>query len=270
MNFPGSAGLRPGMDRKRAELELGAPRALPKQSAERELGAPRASGAPGGAPERPGWHSRGYLPHRDEVGLLQSLTFRLADSLPQEKLRQLEEELALRPEAARDVERRLRLEHWLDAGMGCCAFRHPRMAETMENALLHFDGARYRLVAWCIMPNHVHVLVQPGQPLSGIVQSWKSFTGRWALAHNAELELGVPGKVFWMREYWDRYIRDETHLRQTIDYICENPVKAGLCASPPLWPWSSARHVPGSAGLGPGMDRRRAELELGAPGTLTE
>lgn len=91
-------------------------------------------------------------------------------------------------------------------------------------------------------PNHVHVLIHPLQRLSGIVQSWKSFTGRWALAHNAELELGVPGKVFWMREYWDRFIRNENHLQQTIAYIHLNPVKAGLCASLLLWHWSGAHH----------------------------
>ena len=247
MNSPGSAGLQPGnLANQSAKVELGAPGTSLPISAELELG------APGVAPNRPGWYSRGYLPHRDEVGLLQFLTFRLADSLPQEKLRQLEEELALQTETAREVERRKRIERWLDAGMGCCALKHPRMAETMENALLHFDGSRYRLVAWCIMPNHVHVLIQPGHPLSGIVQSWKSYTGRWALAHNAELELGVPGQSLWMREYWDRYIRDETHLRQTIAYIHENPVKAGLCSSPQLWPWSSAR-LAGNAELQLGL-----------------
>jgi type I restriction enzyme R subunit/putative DNA methylase len=211
----------------------------PPGNAELQLGT--VSSAPISAPT---WRSRGYLPHRDEVGLLQSITFRLADSLPQEKLRSLEQSLATLPQSSRDLEQRKQIEAWLDAGIGCCALRHPAVAATVEAALLHHDGERYRLLAWCIMPNHVHVLIQPHAPLAGIVQSWKSFTGRWALANNAELELGVPGKSLWMREYWDRYIRDETHLRAVIAYIHQNPVQAGLCPTPSAWPWSSARHLP--------------------------
>jgi type I restriction enzyme R subunit/putative DNA methylase len=186
------------------------------------------------------WYSRGYLPHCDEPGLLQSVTFRLADSLPQEKLRQLKSELAALPEEKRDTQRRVKIENWLDAGMGCCALRHPALAAVVENALLHSDGSRYRLLAWCIMPNHVHVLIQQWISLPVIVQSWKSFSGRWAMAHNAKLELGVPGKRLWMREAWDRFIRDEEHLRATIDYIHGNPVKAHLCQSAEDWLWSSA------------------------------
>ena len=147
------------------------------------------------------------------------------------------------PSEKRDIERRRQIEEWLDAGIGSCALRHPQLAALVENALLHFDSKRYQLLAWCIMPNHVHVLIQPSASLAGIVQSWKSYTGRWAMAHNAELELGVPGKSLWMSDYWDRYMRDEAHLRRTIDYIHENPVKAGLCATAAEWPWSSARHL---------------------------
>ncbi|MEO6994076.1 MAG: transposase [Lacunisphaera sp.] len=110
----------------------------------------------------------------------------------------------------------------------------------MQETLLKFDGARYRLIAWCVMPNHIHVLIDPKESLGRIVQSWKSYTGRWILTHNAELGLGVPGKECWMREYWDRYIRDENHLRQVIHYLHENPVKAGLCRTAADWPWSSA------------------------------
>ena len=240
---PGGAELQLGrlgdLCRFGAELELGVPRV---QAEAVEVGAPR--GKADEESPRLGWYSRGYLPHRDEVGLIQSLTFRLADSLPQEKLRQLDRELALEPMPVRDVERRKRMEGWLDAGLGCCALAHPRMAETMEDALLRFDGERYRLLAWCIMPNHVHTLIEPSAPLPEIVKSWKSFTGRWALPQGAALGFRTPGKSFWMREVWDRFIRDDTHLRRTIDYIHQNPVKAGLCASPTAWAWSSARFDP--------------------------
>ncbi len=187
------------------------------------------------------WRSRGYLPHRERIGLLQSITFRLADSLPQEKLRELEmvknAELGLRVPGV-DVEKRKRIEVWLNAGMGSCALGHPQMAAVMQDTLLKFDEQKYHLVAWCIMPNHVHVLVEPKVKLSKIVQSWKSFTGRWAMKHNAEL--GLSASRFWMHDYWDRYIRDEQHLLFVIDYIHNNPVKAGLCLKETDWLWSSA------------------------------
>jgi REP element-mobilizing transposase RayT len=182
--------------------------------------------------------------------LLQSITFRLADSLPQEKLRELENELKREKEAELglrapgvDAEKRKRIDAWLDAGTGCCALRHPRMAAVMQETLLKSDEEKYRLLAWCIMPNHVHVLIEPMVSLSTIVQSWKSFTGRWAMKYGAELGLRAPG--FWMPDYWDRFIRDEQHLRSVIDYIHNNPVKAGLCENEGDWPWSSA-YLPGA------------------------
>ncbi len=140
---------------------------------------------------------------------------------------------------------RAQIEKYIDAGHGCCALRQPKMALTMQEALVKHDGSQYDLIAWCIMPNHVHVLIKPMTDLSKIVQSWKSYTGRWAMRHNAELELGVPGKHFWMRDYWDRYMRNEHHYRATIDYIHHNPVKAGLCDHPAQWCWSSAKLLTG-------------------------
>jgi REP element-mobilizing transposase RayT len=214
-----------------------------------------------------GWHERGYLPHFDSLEATQFITFRLADSLPQVKLRQLENKLKHLSEASREAKQREQIEKWLDAGMGCNALKHPEMASVMEATLQKYDGGRYRLIAWCIMPNHVHVVIEPKVPLAKIVQSWKSFTGRWALGKNAELGLGVPGGQktkpgsgtieehktqrgrgssdchLWMREYWDRYIRNAEHFHETVHYIHENPVKAGLCREPSEWPWSSARFV---------------------------
>jgi len=205
--------------------------------------------------ESRGWYTRGFLPHFDSTHVIQSITFRLADSLPQSVLRQIEVELTRVPPADQERERYRQRERWLDAGLGCCALRHPQVAAVMQETLQKFDPERYRLMAWCIMPNHVHVLIHPYVSLSKIWQSWKSYTGRWAMARNAELGLGVPGAAFWMRECWDRYIRDESHLRQVMAYIHENPVKAGLCAAAEDWPWSSARSAnTGNAEpqLGPG------------------
>jgi putative transposase len=107
----------------------------------------------------------------------------------------------------------------------------------VEGAMLHFDGDRYRLLAWCVMPNHVHVVVEPTDEsgLGTVVLAWKSFT-----AHRANRILGRRGP-FWHKDYFDRFIRDEGHLARTIDYIENNPVKAGLASTPSSWPWSSAR-----------------------------
>jgi type I restriction enzyme R subunit/putative DNA methylase len=141
-----------------------APAAVPPGSAEPQLG----------STPLPGWRTRGYLPHRDEGGLRQAITFRLADSLPREQLAALEQRLALAPEDTRTRERRSQLDAWLDAGYGCCALAHSAVASLMVATLRRFDPVRYRLIAWCVMPNHVHVLIAPRETLGRIVQSWKS------------------------------------------------------------------------------------------------
>ena len=183
------------------------------------------------------WHSRGYLPHCDAPGLIQGITFRLHDSMPRAVLEQWEREMEALPETQREIERQRRIAAYLDAGHGACWLRDARIAEVVENALLHFDGERYRVLAWVVMPNHVHVLAEmhEGWPLSKLVYSWKTWTAKRAN------EILARSGTFWFREYHDRFIRDETHLANAKAYIEENPVKAGLCASKEEWPWGSAR-----------------------------
>jgi REP element-mobilizing transposase RayT len=129
-------------------------------------------------------------------------------------------------------------DHRLDSGIGACWLRQPTVAQVVEDAIFHFDGSRYRLFAWCIMPNHVHVVIGPigGHSLGKIVHAWKSFT-----AHRANELLQRTGR-FWHKDYFDRFIRDEGHFTRTIDYVENNPVKAGLATNAKEWPWSSARH----------------------------
>jgi REP element-mobilizing transposase RayT len=183
-----------------------------------------------------GWHSRGYLPHFDGSRVLQFLTFRLADSVPNECIERWKEELnwhagldADRPES---VQLRKTIEHYEDAGHGACYLRDERIAQLVQEALLHFDGQRYRMIAWCIMPNHVHALVETTDTwLSSILHTWKSFT-----AQEANKMLGRSGP-FWMPDYFDRYIRNDEHLQSTLDYIRENPIKGGLVQRAEEWPW---------------------------------
>ena len=126
------------------------------------------------------------------------------------------------------------LDKYEDAGYGQCFLRDERIAQIVQNALLHFHEERYELVQWCIMPNHVHVLVKtmPDISISDIMHSWRSFT-----AHEANMVLGRTGQ-FWMEEYFDRYIRDAEHFDSTVRYIRNNPVKAGLVSEPEQWPWA--------------------------------
>ena len=183
-----------------------------------------------------GWFSRGYLPHFDCPGLVQSITFRLVDSLPRKVIQEWQCEFADLEDNEAGIELRQRIEIFLDKGIGSCYLGIPEVAKITENALLHFDGTRYRLIAWCIMPNHVHVLVEmiEGFPLSSVIHSWKLYSAR-----EANLFLGSRGE-FWMREYYDRYVRDAKHFEAVRRYIEENPVKAGLVISKHLWRWSSA------------------------------
>lgn len=182
-----------------------------------------------------GWRSRGYLPHWDHPGVIQGITFRMADSLPAELRAEWEAILSLADEQIR----RSRMQAYLDSGLGSCSLREPAVAMLVEAALLHLDGLRYRLLAWVIMPNHVHVVVQlvEGFTLGSVLQTWKSYTAR-----RINALLGRTG-TFWAREYYDRYIRDLKHLEAMISYVHRNPVKAGLVDKPQDWPFSSARRV---------------------------
>src|SRR5690554_5114345 len=125
-----------------------------------------------------GWHSRGYLPHFDMPGIVQMITFRLADSISPARLAKLRGEFP--PERKADFVAAVEAE--LDTGAGACWLRRPEIADLVEDTLLHFDGERYRLVCWVVMPNHVHVVIEmlPGWPLSSIIHSWKSYTAKAA------------------------------------------------------------------------------------------
>jgi REP element-mobilizing transposase RayT len=178
-----------------------------------------------------GWNERGYLPHRDESGLTQFVTFRLADSFP-EALRSEWEHLW---KIEDDRERRAELEAYLDKGRGECYLRRPEIAQLVENNLRQFSGDRYELCAWVVMPNHIHVLFKVGTvPMAKIVGAWKKHTGR--LANKL---LGKQG-AFWAEDYFDVFMRDAEHERKTVRYIENNPTKAKLVLDAKEWLWSSA------------------------------
>ena len=163
-----------------------------------------------------GWRSRGYIPHCDGAQMVQHVVFGLADALP--------DDAALDNDSA------------LDACAGACVLRDPTPARIAEATLLHDDGERYRLFAWCVMPNHVHVLFEQraGHRLSDVVQAWKSVS-----AHRINKALDLQGPL-WRREYFDRFMRDGDHFATTKRYVEMNPVAAGLCERAEDWAFSSA------------------------------
>lgn len=133
-------------------------------------------------------------------------------------------------------ERRRKLETYLDRGLGECWLRQPAIAKLTEDALRFFDGQRYALGAWVIMPNHVHLLVDVWDtPLAELIKSWKCFPAR-----EGNKLLGRTGE-FWEREYLDPVIKDEEHRQTAVRYTENNPTKAKLVLNPSDWPWSSAR-----------------------------
>ena len=170
-----------------------------------------------------------WLPHWEQPSTLCFITFRLADSLPQEKLSGFLERrkiwLSLHPRpwdettgAEYEAEFGGKLETWLDAGHGSCILRDSRIRGIVEDALRHFDGERYALDSFVVMPNHVHVLFAPmrGHDIAGIVKSWKSFSAR-----QINVLSGGSGTL-WQKNYWDTLIRNAKHHRRTRKYIFDN------------------------------------------------
>ena len=183
-----------------------------------------------------GWYSRGYLPHFDGGEITQFLTYRLADSLPQKVLANLQ--IQVEQELITDREKLITIEKYLDQGIGNCYLRNAKVAEIVEENLLRFADVKYKLHAWVIMPNHIHILLRPlqGYSLSEIVHSCKSYTSTMA-----NKVLNRTGK-FWFPEGFDRFIRDYDHFEKAFNYIERNPVKAGLCENQSDWRFSSAWH----------------------------
>jgi REP element-mobilizing transposase RayT len=219
-------------DARQPDSSAGVPPAVPS------AGSGRASGA-----SRPRFgevtiRDRGRLPHWEKDGAAYFITFRLSDSLPKSVLDQIECERRaivttanqLHRDLSTDERRKIQrlstpvIEKFLDNGAGACHLRNPVIAEAMANTLCHFDQRRYRLFAWCIMPNHVHVVVRlfPGETLAAVVHSWKSFS-----AKRANRVLGAHG-AFWQREYYDHLIRGEEGFERAVRYVAENPSKANL------------------------------------------
>jgi putative DNA methylase len=187
-----------------------------------------------GTPPPKGWYRRGerHPPHFDGGAIPQFVTFRLAGTLPRAKLANWKDELKLN--RISDQEFHSRIEAYLDAASGACWMKQPRIADVVQNALLHFDAERYALHGWVVMPNHVHVMITPaaGRRLPDLVHSWKSFTAKESNKALKRIE------AFWEGDFFDRYVRNLEHFERTMWYMANNPVAAQHCSQPEDWPWS--------------------------------
>ena len=178
--------------------------------------------------------TRANLPHWERCGITYYITFRLADSLPNEKLAFLREErsawFARHPEPwddATTAEYRKefdgRVQKWLDAGYGSCIMKDASCRQIVENVLRRFDRIRYVLYAFVVMPNHVHVLFAPsaGQTAAGLLRQWKGVS-----AHELNMLRETRG-IVWQKESWDTLVRNHRHFQNILTYIHANdPVKA--------------------------------------------
>ncbi|MDQ6655210.1 MAG: carbamoyl-phosphate synthase large subunit, partial [Verrucomicrobiota bacterium] len=179
--------------------------------------------------------ARRNLPHWEQSGATYFVTFRLADSVPAALRAQWREDLQNwlphhpKPwDAATAYEYHQRFvemrENWLDQGHGSCLLAESSATQMVAAALRHFDGERYLLDSFVVMPNHVHVLFQPlaGHSPSEVLHSWTSFTSRKLGALRGE------GGAVWQDESFDRIVRDWEELQEYRAYIERNPAKAKL------------------------------------------
>jgi putative transposase len=197
------------------------------------------------------------LPHIQPPGATLFVTFRLANSLPQTVLRQLQEEAASREKqitlvaAAHEQdkllyqERKRQFGQWdssLDKTIsGQSWLRQPEIADMVAGSLHYRHGKSYKLDTFCIMPNHVHTVFTPLKKqedyyaLHTILHSLKRHTAR-----QGNKILGREGQ-FWHHESYDHVVRDHHEWERIVRYVLYNPVKAGLVSSWEDWRWTYLR-----------------------------
>lgn len=202
---------------------------------------------------------RRNLPHFQPRGATFLVNFRLAGSLPTEVIERLSPEsdeveqriskLADPGERfkIRDIEQRKLFGKWDEAlhsaGYGPIFLREDRVAEIVANSIEYHDGTWFDVIAFCIMPNHVHLVIAPygeseekDYSLSKIMHNIKRNS-----AKQANQILGRTG-AFWQHESYDHYVRDQAELERIIKYVLNNPVKAGLVDDWTKWKWSYCKY----------------------------
>jgi type I restriction enzyme R subunit len=187
-----------------------------------------------------------FRPHWSQAGAVVFLTFRTHDSIPRDVLQRWDREKqewlrrrgkdtgahwsAILPTLS-PVERaafqktfhRCR-EAFLDTCHGRCLLKRPELAQIVADSLLHFDGQRYHMGDFVVMPNHVHLLaVFPTvEAMKDQCDSWLHYT-----AYRINQAVGETGK-FWQQEPFDHLVRSPEQYDSLRRYIADNPQKAGL------------------------------------------
>ena len=185
--------------------------------------------------------SRRKLPHWEQDRCLCFVTFRLKDSIPKSKLADWNERRILwlknkgidLETSNRNLTEKLsdtqKIEYYqrftsfyhelLDSGIGQCELRNPQNSKIVADALLCFDGVRYQMEEFIVMPNHIHLLVRMNNdwPLSKLLQSWKRYTAREINKRTQQ-----TGSL-WQREYYDHLVRNEQQFIRIKKYIKDNP-----------------------------------------------
>jgi REP element-mobilizing transposase RayT len=123
----------------------------------------------------------------------------------------------------------------LDQAPGARWLAESRVAHCVVGEIFAGEGSTYELYAFTVMPNHVHVLLQPWADLSTITRSIKGRTAR-----QINNLLGRTGQRLWQDESFDHWIRHRDQFERVRRYIEQNPVRAGLARIPEEWPYSSA------------------------------
>lgn len=202
---------------------------------------------------------RRNLPHFQPRGATFLVNFRLAGSLPAEVINRLKaesEEIEQRlsnltdiheRSRLRDIEQRKLFGKWDDAlhstKHGPFYLGEDRVAQIVVNSVRYHDGEWFDAIAFCIMPNHVHLVIAPHEKseetdysLSKIMHNIKRNSAKGA---NKVLDRTGP---FWQHESYDHYVRDQAELERIIHYVINNPVKAGLVDDRENWKWSYCKY----------------------------
>lgn len=115
-----------------------------------------------------------------------------------------------------------------------------RIANLIVESIKYRDKKDYDLLAYSVMPNHVHLIIYVERfvkPLHKILQSLKRHTAR-----QGNILLNRTSNPFWHPESYDHYVRDHWELSRIIDYTINNPVKAGLVIKAEDWKWSYCKY----------------------------
>lgn len=194
------------------------------------------------------------LPHIQPLGGTFFVTWNLKNAIPKSKLIELQEDYKSALKKTLNKDERIKAgklyfknyDKELHLSEGDHFLKDDRLAKIVSDAILFWDGKRIELYAFCIMSNHVHVVLRVYEKdetgkslyLRNIMESIKKFSAR-----KCNDVLNRTGEIFWQDESYDRAVRDRGELYRIISYILDNPVKAGLCVSRNDWKWSYVKEA---------------------------